>query len=110
MRKDTSKVTQIIEDSKVFNFADLCEIKFDSILIDGGHDYETVKSDTDNAIKMLDSNGLIIWDDFNLDDEKSVAEVGVMNYIADNIEYLSSRFELFHLPGTQILFGFKKAI
>ena len=110
MRKDSTKVTQIIENSKVFNFADLRELKFDSILIDGGHDYETVKSDTDNAVKMLDVNGLIIWDDFNLGNEKSEAEEGVMKFITENIDYLASRFDLFHLPGTQVLFGFRGAI
>lgn len=110
MRKDASKVIQIIEDSKVFNFADLDEIKFDSILIDGGHDYETVKSDTDNAIKMLDSTGLIIWDDFNPGNEKSEAEEGVMKFITENIDYLGSRFELYHLPGTQVLFGLSRSI
>ena len=110
MRKDATKVIQIIENSKVFNFADLGEIKFDSIMIDGGHEYETVKSDTDNAIKMLDANGLIIWDDFNLGNEKSEAEEGVMKFITENIDYLASRFELYHLPGTQVLFGLRRSI
>jgi hypothetical protein len=58
---------------------------------------------------MLDVNGLIIWDDFNLGNEKSEAEEGVMKFITENIDYLASKFDLFHLPGTQVLFGFRRA-
>lgn len=37
----------------------------DFIFIDGGHDYEVVKSDTQKAMKMLSPQGTIVWDDYN---------------------------------------------
>jgi predicted O-methyltransferase YrrM len=41
--------------------------KFDFIFIDGGHDFETVKKDTENSLLFLSENGVIVWDDFNID-------------------------------------------
>jgi len=38
-------------------FADLC-------LIDGGHSYECIASDTSNALRVLAPGGTIIWDDY----------------------------------------------
>lgn len=37
------------------------------ILIDGGHDYVTVKNDSANALKMIAEGGIIVWDDYNPD-------------------------------------------
>jgi predicted O-methyltransferase YrrM len=39
--------------------------KFDFIFIDGGHEYHIVKKDTENALKMLKQNGIILWHDYN---------------------------------------------
>ena len=39
------------------------DIRFDVIFIDGGHDYEVVKSDLENCLKLSDSSTLIIVDD-----------------------------------------------
>ena len=36
----------------------------DLIFIDGGHSYECVKSDTENALKVLAKGGCILWHDF----------------------------------------------
>lgn len=57
-------VELIVHDSVSYNFSNFHE-KVDFIFIDGGHDYEIVKSDTMNALKMLSENGVIVWDDFN---------------------------------------------
>lgn len=37
---------------------------FDLIFIDGGHDFECVKSDTENAFKNLAPGGAIFWHDY----------------------------------------------
>ena len=39
------------------------DAKFDIIFIDGGHDYETSKSDLNNCLKMCHSDTMIIMDD-----------------------------------------------
>ena len=36
----------------------------DLIYIDGGHTYEYVKSDTENALELLSPTGTIVWDDY----------------------------------------------
>ena len=36
---------------------------FDIIFIDANHDYEAVKEDFDNSIKILNENGIILLDD-----------------------------------------------
>lgn len=41
--------------------------QMDFIFIDGGHDYEIVKNDTQKALEMLSPKGMIVWDDYNLD-------------------------------------------
>ena len=40
------------------------KMKFDLILIDGGHSYETVKTDFYFAKKLVSSNGAIFFDDY----------------------------------------------
>lgn len=56
-----NKIQKIEEDSMKFDFSKLP--KMDLIFIDGAHGYYPVLSDTKNAIKILNKNGLLIWDD-----------------------------------------------
>lgn len=44
-------------------FFEKCSETFDLILIDGDHSYEQVKKDTENALKVIEKNGIIIWHD-----------------------------------------------
>ena len=37
----------------------------DLCFVDGGHSYECVKADTENALKVLSPNGVILWDDYS---------------------------------------------
>ena len=36
----------------------------DMVYVDGAHDYEAVRIDTINAMKMIRPGGLVLWDDF----------------------------------------------
>jgi predicted O-methyltransferase YrrM len=60
------------------------KMKFDLILIDGGHSYETVKSDFDFTKKLVNTNGAIFFDDY-------VNKLGVVkegygiNKVVDNL-------------------------
>ncbi len=59
------KITQLFGDSTQFDFTPFLS-KVDFIYVDGGHDYHTIKSDTDNALKMLPEKkqACIVWHDF----------------------------------------------
>jgi len=41
-------------------------MKIDYVFLDGGHDYETVKNDLESCIEVVNSNGTILCDDYNL--------------------------------------------
>jgi len=40
--------------------------KIDYVFLDGGHDYETVKNDLTNCIQVIQNDGTILCDDYNL--------------------------------------------
>ena len=40
--------------------------KIDYVFLDGGHDYETVKNDLNCCSEVIDNNGTILCDDYNL--------------------------------------------
>ena len=40
--------------------------KVDYVFLDGGHDYETVKNDLNNCSEVIDNNGTVLCDDYNL--------------------------------------------
>lgn len=52
-------------DSAIFDF-DIFKVKFDMIIIDASHKYENVLIDSENAIKYLNKNGIIIWHDYSI--------------------------------------------
>lgn len=58
------KVIELFGDSEKFDYSPFYG-KVDLIFIDGNHSYRYVKSDTENAFKMLSENGVILWHDFD---------------------------------------------
>ena len=57
------KIEQLMGDSATFDFSPFYQ-KMDLIFVDGSHQYNYVKVDSENAFKMLRPGGVIIWDDY----------------------------------------------
>jgi len=57
------KIRQLWGDSATFDFSPYYGL-VDLVFIDAAHDYENKRSDTENALKMLRSGGIIIWDNY----------------------------------------------
>ena len=58
------KITELYGDSAVFDFTNYYG-KIDIVFIDGNHSLQYVKSDTENAFKLLTEHGVIVWHDFD---------------------------------------------
>ncbi len=90
-----NKIQQIFSDSKKFSETEY-ENTMDLIFIDGSHAYSYIKSDTEKAMKMLKSGGLILWHDYR-DRVKTVD--GVCKYLDE----LSETHTLYHINGTSLV-------
>lgn len=92
------KIEQHFGDSTKLDFSLFSkEGPLDLIFIDGGHSYECVKSDTENALKILSDKGIILWHDF------TPSFGGVYRYLNELFENLS----LIHIAGTNLVIGAK---
>ena len=68
--------------------------KFDYVFLDGGHKYETVKGDLEFLIKVINNNGTILCDDYDLTYAPGVKKA-IDEYVLDNklnLKILHSRF------------------
>ncbi len=64
--KDTpeaKKITQLFGDSAAFDYTPYYD-QIDFIIIDASHEYNYVKNDTEQAMKMLKKPGVILWHDY----------------------------------------------
>lgn len=59
----SQRIHQHFGDSQEFDFTPFKE-QMHLIFIDAGHDYNSVKSDTENALTMISPTGIIVWHDF----------------------------------------------
>jgi hypothetical protein len=57
------RITQLYGDSRVFDFSSWYR-QVDLVVVDGGHDYETVASDTATALGLVAAGGVVVWDDY----------------------------------------------
>jgi len=60
---EAKRIRQVFGDSTKLDWKTLGG-PFDLIFIDGGHDFDCVKSDTENAFKNLAPGGAIFWHDY----------------------------------------------
>ena len=58
-----SKIVQLFGDSRTFDFTPYHR-KMDIVHFDGAHDYEAVKRDSEEALRMLSPGGYALWDEF----------------------------------------------
>ena len=68
--------------------------EIDYVFVDGGHKYETVKKDLENLTQIVNNNGIILCDDYNLSYAPGVKEA-IDEYISEkkyNLKILNSRF------------------
>ena len=107
----SDQITQIFGDSKILDFAEFSDPLFDSVLIDGGHDSETVINDTNKVINSVKPGGMVIWHDFVPDPcvlKQHPAAHGVVSGIVRNWETMRANFDkLFWIRPSWILIGIK---
>lgn len=95
----SSKVTMLTGDSTKFDFTRWKD-SIDLVFIDGGHDLATVRSDTENALRMTrqDVPSCILWHDY-----RNTDYLPLTNYLDE----LSRKTGLFHIEDTMLCIAFQ---
>ena len=55
--------------------------KIDYVFLDGGHAYQTVKNDLENCIEVVESNGTILCDDYNLGAQAPEVKIAIDEFV-----------------------------
>jgi predicted O-methyltransferase YrrM len=63
-RSKAGRIIELFGDSMSFDFSPYYG-KMDLVFIDANHSYSYVKADTQNALKMLSPQGVILWHDYD---------------------------------------------
>jgi predicted O-methyltransferase YrrM len=93
-RYTQSGITQLFGDSLEFDFSPYFA-SMDLIFIDGNHNMPYIQKDTENALKMLKSNGVIVWHDY----------YGIPGEaITDYLNQLSKGIQIFRIEKTSLAF------
>ena len=67
---------------------------FDYVFLDGGHKYQTIKSDLESLVYVINNNGIVICDDYNLSYAPGVKKA-IDEFVQSNnfrLNILKSRF------------------
>jgi predicted O-methyltransferase YrrM len=95
------KIFQLWGNSREFDFSPYAGA-MDIIFVDGAHDFETVISDTRNALKMLRPGGVVLWHDFAL--------YGDYNDVTRAVVSLVPSDDLFQIANSQLAYYRKPRI
>ena len=91
------KITQIYCDSTSFDHSEYRK-KVDLIFVDASHEYDSVRSDSEKALEMLASGGVILWHDYVF------SHYGVYAWLNE----LSHTIDLFSIPNTTLVYHHRK--
>lgn len=86
--KNFNNINLIYADSTKLNFG---LYDFSIAFIDGGHDYETVKSDTENCISFIKKPGIILWHDYD-----------VTNPVGKYLHSISKKYDIKWIENTRL--------
>jgi hypothetical protein len=89
-----NKIEQLFGDSAEMDWSQLGG-PFDVIFIDGCHYYDYVAKDTENALKHLSPQGLVIWHDY-----------GSIKGVSDLVDETSLKIRVCAIVGTRLAVGF----
>jgi hypothetical protein len=89
-----SKIKQLVGNSTTFDFSSW-NGSVDLVFVDGGHDFATVKSDSENALRMTrkDKESCVLWHDYRN------ADYSGLTYYLDQ---LSEGLQMVHLEDTRL--------
>ncbi len=102
--KVPASIMSSLKDSKRFHMIEMSSLnlettpfkgKFDFIFIDGSHEYEDVKIDTQKSLEMLGAGGMIVWDDY------SPGYPGVYHWLN---EFKDQGHKVLNIQGTSLAF------
>ena len=88
--KDISNVIQLYGDSTKYDFS---KTDYSMAFIDGGHDYQTVKSDTENILKYINKPGSVFWHDYD-----------VTNDVGEYLHEISGEYDIKWIKNTRLCY------
>jgi predicted O-methyltransferase YrrM len=94
-------ISQVYGDSAKIDWNELGG-PFDLIFIDGCHTEAYVRSDSQNALKHLAEEGVIVWHDYGMIPEVS--------YVVDQLAREIPAIEMYAIEGTRLAVGLKQEI
>ena len=88
--KNINNVIQLYGDSTKFDFS---KIDYSMAFIDGGHNFQTVKSDTENILKYINKPGSVFWHDYD-----------VTNDVGQYLLNISHEYDIKWIKNTRLCF------
>lgn len=94
------KIKQLYGDSATFNYSQFYNC-IDLVFVDGNHQYDNVKADSENAFRMLSDKGIILWHDYTV--RSGHQHPDVVKYLNE----LSKSMQLFNIASTSFVIAWQ---